>query len=541
MSNVAEEALERLDQLKSGRHNFESLWQDVHDVMNPHGGDFNVKRFPGEKRTEYLFEQTAANSLEKFTAGMEAFNTPRHQRWSRVRATVEELNDVAEVRAFFESTDRVLEQLRNSPRARFYGQTYEYYKSLGETGNGCLFVDEIPSGGVRYRFNHVGQTYMDTNHESIVDTVYYEYELTARAAVQKWGDKAPACATNVLKAEPGTKHKYVHCVRPRNDRDMEDPGPGGRPFESLDISCEDRALVGPIGGYEELPYIWGRYTVSPGEMYGRGPGMLVLPDVCTLQEMQKTFLRSGRKVADPPLLVHDDSKLGRGSKKIRLEPGGLNVGGVDADGRPMIQPLITGARLDITDQMMDKLRENIEEAFLVPLIQSFLANDRPQMTAYEAARLEAEKGQSLTPVIGRQQAEFLGPLIEREIGIAMRQGLLPPLPDALVEADGEYEIEYETDATRLQRSSEVAGFFQLQEMIDRGAQVNPGILEKIDWEEAIEHYGHDLGVPEKLIRSEEDMEEIHARQQQDAAASQLAEQGPPIAGMVSQLAEVDAA
>lgn len=540
MPNSAEECIERLNGLKADRTNFDSLWQQASDVIHPHGGDFNTRHSPGEKRTEYLFEQTAANALETFTAAMEAFQTPRTQRWHKLKATDESLNAIPAVKAFFEQAEDVLFRLRNSPRARFYGQIYEVNKSLGLTGNGCLFVDEGPRGGIRYRYNHVGQTWIDTSFEGIVDSVYYEYPLTARAAMQKWGDDAPACAKRSIKDDPLAKHRYLHVVRPRRDRDYGNPGAEGKPWESLEISVDDKEVIGKSQGYEELPYIWTRYTVTPGEMYGRGPSQIVLPDVHTLQEMQKTFLRSGRKVADPPLLVHDDRQLGRGSKKVRIEPGGLNMGGIDADGRAMIQPLVTGARLDITEGMMDKLRENIERAYLVPLVDAFLSSDR-QMTATEVMERAKEKGHLLTPVIGRQQAEFLGPLIERELGLSQRLGYLGAMPDELIEAEGEYEIEYESDATRMQRADEVAAFVRLQEVMAPFFQANPGLLEKIDAEEAMEHYGHDLGVPSKLFRTEGDMEQIHARQQQEQEIAAIAQNGPPIAGTVRDLTAAGAA
>lgn len=539
MPGVAEETIERLGILKGQRTNFDTTWQEIVELMNPFGGDFQTKRSPGEQRTENMFEMTAANALEKFTAAMEAFHTPRNQQWARTRASDEDLNKISAVREFFEEADRALAKMRNSPKARFYGQSYEVYKSLGMTGNGCLFVDEAPTGGARYRFTHVGQTWVETSFEGVVDTVYYEYELTARAAVQKWGDKAPAIAKSAVGTSPLQKNRYLHVVRPNQDRDRDSRGPSGKPFESLEISVEDRELIDK-SGYEELPYIWTRYTVNPAEVYGRGPAMLVLPDVKTLQQMQKTFLRAGHKVADPPLLAASDNQLGRGSKKIRINPGGITWGGMDKDGRAMIAPLVTGARIDMTEGMMDKLRENIREAFLNDFFE-MLVQDRVQMTAFEVAERAKEKGQLLAPIIGRQQSEFLGPLVAREMGIAQRQGLLPPMPPELIEAEGEYEIEYESDATRMQRSDEVSAFLRLQELMTVFIQTDPTVLDKIDAMEAMEHYGHDLGVPQKIFRAEDEVEAMQAQRAQAAQAQQAAEQLPGIAKGVRDLSEVDAA
>ncbi len=536
---IGEDLVARLAILKSGRMNFDTIWQDVKDLTNPHGGDYVEKASPGERRTEKVYDQTAVVARERFTAIMEALLTPRNQEWHNLRASDEALNEDAEVRDWFEQASGMLFKLRSSPKARFYGQMHEVYSSLGDTGNGCLFVDERPTGGTRYRYTHIGQAWIETNFEDIVDTVYYEYELTAKAAVQKWGDDAPKCARDALGDNPFEKHKYLHVVRPNENADPNSEDPREKRFEAYDVCVMDETVIGDKGGFHELPYIWTRYTVSPAEMYGRGPAMLVLPDIQMLQEMEKTFIRAGHKVADPPLLVAHDGKIGRGSKKIRLQPGGINYGGVNPDGRPMIQPLQTGARLDLTLEMMEQKRSLVREVFLNNLWE-ILVTDRVEMTATEVLERTKEKGQLLAPIIGRQQSELLGPLIERELNIAMRQNLLPPLPGALIEAKGEYEIEYESDATRMQETEEGAAFARLMQLIQPLVEGDPSILRKFDPDAVVEHYGEKFGVSTEVMRTDDEMEELRAAEAQAAQMEQVAQQAQPIAGAVRDLSEVAA-
>ena len=160
------------------------------------------------------------------------------------------------------------------------------------------------------------------------------------------------------------------------------------------------------------------------------------------------------------------------------------------------------------------------------------------MTATEVLERAKEKGQLLTPIIGRQQAELLGPLVVREMGIAMRQGLLAPLPQEMIEARGEYEIEYESVATRMQRSDEIAAFLRLQEVMGVFIQADPSLLQKIDAEQAMEHYGHDLGVPSKLFRSEQDMQQMAQAQAQAAQQAQVAQAAPQALESMRQVAEI---
>jgi hypothetical protein len=379
-----------------------------------------------------------------------------------------------------------------------------------------MYVDENAAGGVRYKYTHIGSAWIETDFEGIIDTIYYEYPLSARAAIQKWGDEAPDIAHTTVKVSPDEENMYVHCVRPNEQFDPDRADAGGMRFESFDISVDSQAIIGS-GGFEEMPYIWSRYTLNPNEKYGRGPAMMVLPDIQTLQEMNKVFMRSGHKVADPPLLVANDGVLGRGSKRIRINPGGVNMGGLDTQGRQMIQALQTGAWLDLTEAMMDRERQVIGDAFLNSFLD-LLAEDAPVFTATQVLEKAKKEGQILTPVIGRQQSEALGPMIEREIGIAQRQGRLGPLPEALIEAAGEYEIEYESDATRMQKADEAAGFSRMLEVLAPLIENDPSLLDKFKGEEAIDHFAGVYAVPTKIIRTNDELKPI--RQAQAQAAQQ---------------------
>jgi len=531
--NAAQECKQRVKELKSRRNNFDDQWQQVKDLVWPDGGDFTYRTSPGEKSTEKIYEMTATLALEKGAAALEAFLTPRNDRWHRLVSSDDRLNESAAVKRWFEDATDVLFRWRNAPHSRFYGQVHEVWKSNLAYGNACLLVEERPEGGTVYRQVHVGSAWIETDHNGRVDTIYREYELTARAAINRWGKDAPPCAKDAVDENPFAKHPYLSVVKPSGDH-----APGVKtsmPYEALEVSVEDEMVL-ERGGHFELPYIWTRYTVSPHEEYGRGPAMMVLPDIKTLQEMQKAFMRAGHKVADPPLLVADDGVLGRGSKRIRISPGGINVGGIDAMGNPKIMPLQTGARLDLSEGMMETLRQTIREAFGVDLFD-ILARDRVQMTATEVLERQKEKGQLLTPVIGRQQSELLGPLIDRELKIAVRTGALEPMPDELIEAQGEYEIEYESSATRMQKSDEILGVQRAVEVMMPWIEADPTLLEMWKKGKMTRHVNDTLGVPSKLVRTEAEFDEIQGEADAAAERMQQVEQAPQLAKAVREISD----
>jgi hypothetical protein len=216
------------------------------------------------------------------------------------------------------------------------------------------------------------------------------------------------------------------------------------------------------------------------------------------------------------MLIHDDNVISR----LRLVPNGLNVGGVDSQGRQMIQPLQTNARLDYGLQMLEAEQRTINDTFLVSLFQILVQT--PEMTATEVLERAKEKGWLLAPTMGRQQAELLGPIIERELDLLAANGVLPEMPPELIEARGDYAIEYDSPLNRAQRAEEAAGFFRTIEGLTPLAQLSPEfskvLAEKFDADAVIDMLVDVNGVPQRLLLSED---KRRAKEQEEQDASEL--------------------
>lgn len=545
MQGTPETLLQRWQSVQAKRLNYDNTWQRVTEIIWPFGGDFTHIQAPGDRRTDEIFETTAAFALDRFAAFLESLLTPRNQTWHRLRASVPELNEQHRVKTWMDLVNDRLFLWRNDPASRYYSQKHEGYKALGAWGNDTLFIDRRPMGGVRYRYCHLGDTWIETDHENAVNRVYYRRRLTHAQAVGRWGLRAPEVARKSVELQPLEEAEYLHVVYPREGYDPERTDFLGMGWESVILETSQKQLV-EEGGYHELPYKHSRYTVNPGEDWGRGPAELVLPDVETLQEQEKTFQRAGHKVADPPLLLQSDGPLGKGQRRVKLRPGGLTYGGVDVNGRPTILPLQTGANLPLTETMMDQKREAISAAFLNDLFL-MLTRDK-EMTATEVLEIAKEKGQLLTPTTGRQESEMLGPQIEREIGEMIRQGVVPEMPPELQEAQGEYDIVYDNEASRLQRSEEGLAITRTLDAIGHYSQFDPTLTELPDWHLAMRELRQVTGAPAKLFKDERaveqaiaaqaerssQMEAVDQAQQGAAALKDMSAAGVPVADMAQQ-------
>lgn len=155
------------------------------------------------------------------------------------------------------------------------------------------------------------------------------------------------------------------------------------------------------------------------------------------------------------------------------------------------------------------------------------------MTATEVLQRAQEKGALLAPASGRQQSEFLGPMIEREIGILARAGVLPPPPPEWVEAQGEYRIEYTSVATRSQTAGRGVSVLRMLEGIAPFAQQKPDVLDRIDFDGAVQVLADSYGVPAEVMRDDKQVAAIRDARTQEAQ-SQNALQSAAVAGDAAQ-------
>lgn len=526
------------DKLANERSNWDSHWREIAERMWPDlSNRFLTRghnRTTGEKRTTKMFDSTAAQALSRFATVFESMVTPRNQRWHRLRASDKKLNKIRRVRLWFEEVTELIFTVRYAPQANFASQQQGINMYLGAFGTGAMFVDELKTNvrGIRYKACPLDSTYFLENHQGIIDTSYRYFTFTARQAVQKWGqDKLSKKINNAYEKNSTDEFKFIHAVVPRSDYDPMKIDGKNMPFASIYVEESEKTTVSE-GGYRTFPYAVSRYVQMPGETYGRSPGMLALPTVKTLNEEKKTVLKQGHRAVDPVLLAHDDGVV----DNFSMRPGAINTGGVDAEGRRLVQELPVG-NLSVGYQMMEQERQVINDIFLITLFQ--ILTETPQMTATEVLERAQEKGALLSPTFGRQQSEYLGPLIEREIELLQMQRLLPPMPPELIEADGDYEIIYDSPLSRAQRAEEASGLIRSLQLIQPYAESTGDLspLDHFDWDVITPEVARINAVPEHWLRGEDTVAQIRQNRQQAAERQQAIEAAPSIASIAKSQSE----
>lgn len=539
--DLAQHVIREQSRLEGERGNWNTHWENVAERVWPAMRGFQSQFSPGQRLQEKVFDGTAMLGLTRFAAAIESLVTPRTQRWHKLRAADPKLAEDHAVQVYLDEVTEILFRYRYSANSSFASQAHELYMSLGAFGTAAMFIEDglnyirpgMGNAPIIYKSLHLAEIFIDENAWGTVDCVYRKFQYTARQAKQAFGEEnLPEKIREACRDKPEIKFWFIHAVKPNDEMKMGRMDFEGMAFKSVYVSVECQQVVSK-GGYTSLPIPVPRYETSPREVYGRSPAMLVLPDILMVNEMSKTTIRAGQRVVDPPLLLQEDGAL----QAFSMRPGALNYGGVDDQGRAVVQPLQTGANLPIGLDMLSDRRAFINDAFLVSLFQIMV--ETPTMTATEALLRAQEKGALLAPTAGRLQSEFLGPLINRELDILSKAGLLPDMPPALLERGGEFEIEYDSPLTRAQRAEEGVGILRTFEAAATVAQFDPSAVKVLKGSDAIRELAEINGMPANLLYSKEEVAEMDAAQAQQAQLQQILAAAPVVADTANTLAQAE--
>ena len=504
----------RCANLESVRATWEDHWQEILDYVMPRKADVTFVRSRGEKRTEVLYDSTAITANNLLAASLQGTLTSASLPWFHLKLRDTETNQNRDVQLWLEDSAKRMYEIFNE--SNFNTEVHELYLDLVSIGTGAIFVEEGSKGfdkeGIHFNCLHIAEYFIQENINGKVDTLYRKYKLTARQAIQEFGEEnVGEKILESVKEKPDKEFNFIHAVEPTEDYERAVGKSNTKlPVHSCHVCTEDKMVV-RTGGYNEFPYLVPRWSKATGEIFGRSPSYNALPDIKTLNKAVEIGLKAWAKAIDPPLLVQDDGVIGR----VRMTPAGITV--VRHDGA--VKPLEIGANWQITDMKEGQLRTAIRQAYYSDQLQ---LQDGPQMTATEVQVRYELMQRLLGPTLGRFQTEFLNPLIERVFGIMFRAGAFKDAPEII--GDSKIDIEYVGPLARSQRMEEAVAIERLYTLAMNIGQVDPSIMDNIDHDEAIRMRARLLGVPKTVLRSSEQVEEIRAAAAEAQQQAQMAQQ-----------------
>lgn len=499
--------LEEHEKRVQDRLTWEPNWQECYDHIIPRKSDIQRTNAAGIKRGNELFDSTGIMSNNLLAGLLHSMLTNPTLLFFELIMGDLALDDDEMVKAYLQDcAQRMITVMNNS---NFQTEIHEVYLDLG-IGTAALYIGEHPDKIVHFSARSMKEIYVEENNLGMIDIVDRVFKWKLRQIVQEFGvESLPPKLFKEYKDGNQNEFEIVHITEPMTDEEYTAKSKTFK-FKSCYLMKEDAVKLSEKN-FHEFPYCVPRWTKTTGEVYGRGPGMDMLPAIKMVDRMMETTLKGAQKTVDPPLMVADDGVIGN----VRLTPGGLTVV------RPLsdvpIRPLITDARIDFGIQLIESVRQEIRKGFFIDQIQ---LREGDRMTAAEVNQRTEENLRLMGPVLGRQNFELLRPLIERVFGIMSRKNLFPLAPEQI--RGKSFDVRYSSLVARAQRMSEGQNLTRAISVAAPFINADPQAVDVINADECLKYTLDIYGVPQKLLRSAQEVKKI--REGRASAQEQMAQQ-----------------
>lgn len=543
-------ATDVLDAAKAAKGRYDGLWASVHraiaDYFIPQKSAINAIKPPStEDHSEGIYDVTASQAAQTFSAGsydyMVAgeffdFEAPKKDGVAHPIA-----------RDWYHKCAEIVLELLNESNFPFKIQ--EHIQDRSNFGVGHIDLEKGKNTLYNFSTTPVGRFYPETNDEGYVDTIYIDYEWTAKKLVDRFGienvsgEVAEAYKDEKQKASKKFTVWRKICPRPNEEREAGKMDGINKAVQSVWVEEKAKHVLYE-SGYDEQNFVVSRFAQWGDEDFGWAPSILILPTVRTLQDTMKSLVALGEIKVWPRTLVPDSL-----ADVIEWEAGGVTVFPDSVKNMPQTWGDSSGD-FQVGQAIVMELREMIKDAYHVDLFKA-LAERTKQMTATEVLEIVQEKLVNFRPTFARFTAETLDPILTRAFAMAFREGKLPPVPaEVLVEENGQYSIPtpkpvYVSKIARAINALENKSTLEFLQYASTLAELtqDPNLLtDNYDVDEMIRGMGDNVSIPTEYKRPEKDRDEIRAgrlQQQQAAMAAEMAKTGSEAAKNLSQIPQGD--
>jgi len=518
VSNV----LNVFSRLKEERRRHESLWEEITDYLYPCRAGWNFET-DTDSFGELIFDGTGIASHNKLADGIFGWLCAPSIDWLDLQPIDSKDRDN---KALMQHLDLCKQHLyRVFDKSNFYDAISEDIHDCSALGTSVMVMEdegEYPT----YIPLHLREVYISENRFGKVDTLYRDFEMTMRQVVDQFPDAVDDNFKKSAASNGESKVRVLHAQWPRDvnidSEEIDKPRiKSEKEYASVYIlqgtASASGAVSGGIllenGGVDEKQFEAWRFSKSPGEVYGRSPGMDAIFDIKMINLMAKTMADVAQLAARPPISAPEAMR-----GKLHIKPEGISYRVSEEEIKPIITTLAYPYGKEEMQQKIAVIREHFRTDYF--MVMSQIQAGSRQRTATEVMELKAEGAAALGPIIGRVQEERLDPMVRMTIANEVKKGRMPKAPDG-IDPNIAIKVVYCGPLAQAQRKYlMVQGINQGLSATLQYAQVDPFIVYNFNLNEAGRELAVSSGLPYKFLRAKNEAEALQgqARQAQAQAA-----------------------
>jgi hypothetical protein len=527
MDTKFQQIKKRFDEAAKRKVGFDNLYRDALRFTVPERELFTGKAEGTTKRNNIdVVDSTAMIALSKYVSNLQSSLVPPMRKWTKLvpgDAIPDEMLDTVKLK-LEEVTNIMFSALSNS---NFDTQIAEAFSDLAIGTSAMLCVkgdnEQMP---LRFVTVPLNELYIDEGPYGKIDTVYRKHSIENRNIKGTWEDaKLPEKLQTAISEKPSEKSEFLECTYPDKvsitkmvadaEGKMQKKTFEVQGFRYLVLHEATKSII-VEREQESTPWVVFRWSVAPGEIYGRGPVLFALPDIKSINKLKEIILKNAALQTTGVYLAKEDSVIN--FDNIQLEPGAIipvsNTGGGMSE--PSLAPLPIAGNLQLGDLQYRELVAKINDIMFADPLGPI---DLPVKTATEVSYRQQELAKRIGSSFGRLQYELIAPLINRILYVLNEQGLLPTFGDS-VSIDGYLiGIKHESPLSTAQDQESVMA---IQQFIQFLASVfGPNALALIQPDKVVMHMAKYLNVPADIQLTSDQM---NAVKQKVAQMGQVAEQ-----------------
>lgn len=468
---------------------------------------------PGQKKNTEVFDDTAVIGLQTFASRMQQSVTPPWQQFAKLapgsEITEQEADQQVEYNGDQISLAEALERVTDTVfsyihRSNFDSKVYEAFIDFGVSTGALSCEYNADDDELIFDSMPLPQLYLEAGPRGTLDTAWRESEIEVRLVKQYWPEASlPDKLAEKIKKNPDTKETFIE----------------GFVYNPVDkftyyivIAKSEKEII--FYQMEEVsPVIAFRGMVVPGENYGRGPIMQVLPTIKTLNLVKEFELTSGAIAASGAWTGVDDGSFN--PYTVQIAPGIVIPVSSNDSSSPTLRALDMNFNFDFTQIKAQELQATINRVLFANPIGDI---DDPTKTATEITVRRQLDLQDQSAFFSRVQTELVERLMKRVVYVLQREGRIPKL-----QLDGkEIAIKH---VSPIAKAMDLEDAQTVMQAVQMASIVGPEMMIMgLKAEEIPGYIAEKLGVDPSLRRPETEKEQLKQMVAQMLAQMQAAQQ-----------------
>lgn len=520
-TKVLDRAQKLRNGLKSDRDHYDPDHKELSEYFAPHLYRDETSTQTKKSKWNKIINNTGRRAVRTMASGMQSGLTSPGRPWMKLGIEDPDLAEYSTVAEWTQdATSRMMTMFR---RTQMYNTAHSVYTNMGVFGTGAMMSTMDFEELILFKALMTGRYWIGVNSKGKIDQCVIRRSMKIHQMASEYGldaldqtsrnyyNKGDYYVTRIVYVaifpNPFAKSKSDSIIIASNQK----------PF----VSChwiENEKTPLKTAGFDKFPVQAPRWAKTDDEAWGFGPGHDAIGDTKAMQMKEKEKAMGIKKANNPPLSA--PAEMRHGQFPIAGLPGSVSYRppNAPADSIRTMYEVNLPLQYLIQDIQIDEDRVN--KAFYADLFLMLAGSDRGQMTATEVAERHEEKLLALGPVVESLAYEFLDPMVERSFEIMMNAGLMPEPPE---EIQGKpLKVEYISLLAQAQQQVGIGAIEKYMSFTGFAAQFFPEVTDKVDYDQAADEVGKMLGVPQRVIVSDDIVaEKRSARAEQQQQMQQI--------------------